>query len=54
MIKTTRRNLIQGAAAMTVAALVPSRASPQSEALKFGILTPLTGAGGADGLCDRA
>src|SRR5215471_15952806 len=49
MTNTTRRNLVKGAVAMTVAAAVPSRASGQGEALKFGILTPLTGAGGADG-----
>src|SRR5262249_50014174 len=49
MTNTTRRNLVKGAVAMTVAAAVPSRASGQGEALKFGVLTPLTGAGGADG-----
>src|SRR5690348_567110 len=49
MIDTTRRSLVQGAAAMTVAAALPGRAGAQGEALKFGILTPLTGAGGADG-----
>src|SRR6516165_869595 len=49
MTNTTRRNLVKGAAAMTVAAAMPNRASAQGEALKFGILTPLTGAGGADG-----
>src|SRR5215510_4792050 len=49
MTKTTRRNLVKGAAAMTVAATVPGRATAQGEALRFGILTPLTGAGGADG-----
>src|SRR5262245_42425761 len=48
MTKTTRRSLSKGAATRTAAAAVPSRASGQ-EALKFGILTPLTGAGGADG-----
>ncbi|HSR81222.1 MAG TPA: ABC transporter substrate-binding protein, partial [Hyphomicrobiaceae bacterium] len=49
MTKTTRRNLVKGAAAMTVAAAVPGRSGAQGEMLKFGILTPLTGAGGADG-----
>src|SRR5262249_57197312 len=49
MTKTTRRNLVQGAAAMTVATALAGRASAQGEPLKLGILTPLTGAGGADG-----
>jgi branched-chain amino acid transport system substrate-binding protein len=49
MTKTTRRALIKGGAAATAAAALPIRASAQSEPLKFGILTPLTGAGGADG-----
>src|SRR4029079_19214067 len=33
----------------SAAAALPMRASAQGEPLKFGILTPLTGAGGADG-----
>src|SRR5882672_301319 len=49
MTKTTRRTLLKGAAAITAAATLPIRASAQGEALRFGILTPLTGAGGADG-----
>src|SRR6516225_3958624 len=49
MTKTSRRNLLKGAVAVTAAAALPSRAGAQGEALKFGILTPLTGAGGADG-----
>src|SRR5215831_19374974 len=49
MTKTTRRSLLKGAAAATAAAALPVRASAQGEALKFGVLTPLTGAGGADG-----
>src|SRR5882672_5522314 len=49
MTKTTRRTLLKGAAAITAAATLPIRASAQGESLKFGILTPLTGAGGADG-----
>ena len=49
MTKTTRRTLLQGVAAMTAAATLPIRATAQGEALKFGILTPLTGAGGQDG-----
>jgi ABC-type branched-subunit amino acid transport system substrate-binding protein len=49
MTKTTRRTFLEGAAAITAASVLPMRASAQGEALKFGILTPLTGAGGADG-----
>src|SRR5215470_13510685 len=49
MTKTTRRNLVQGAAAITVATALAGRASAQGAPLKLGILTPLTGAGGADG-----
>jgi branched-chain amino acid transport system substrate-binding protein len=49
MTKTTRRALIKGAAAMTTTAALPIRAYAQGEPLKFGILTPLTGAGGQDG-----
>jgi branched-chain amino acid transport system substrate-binding protein len=49
MIKTTRRALIKGGAAATAAAALPIRATAQGEPLRFGILTPLTGAGGADG-----
>jgi branched-chain amino acid transport system substrate-binding protein len=49
MTKTTRRALIKGAAAAAAAAALPFRTSAQGEPLKFGILTPLTGAGGADG-----
>src|SRR6516162_9773604 len=49
MTKVTRRSLLQGATAASVAAVLPVRATAQVEALKFGILTPLTGAGGQDG-----
>jgi branched-chain amino acid transport system substrate-binding protein len=49
MMATTRRALITGAAAATAYAQLPSRVWAQGEALKFGILTPLTGAGGQDG-----
>src|SRR5258707_419762 len=49
MPKATRRTLLEGAVALTAAATLPIRASAQGEPLKFGILTPLTGAGGADG-----
>jgi ABC-type branched-subunit amino acid transport system substrate-binding protein len=47
MTTTTRRALITGAAAALAA--VPIRASTEAEPLKFGVLTPLTGAGGQDG-----
>jgi ABC-type branched-subunit amino acid transport system substrate-binding protein len=49
MTTTTRRALIRGAAATTAIAAMPIRASAQGEPLKFGVLTPLTGAGGQDG-----
>ena len=49
MTTTTRRALITGAAATTAIAALPIRASAQGEPLKFGVLTPLTGAGGQDG-----
>jgi ABC-type branched-subunit amino acid transport system substrate-binding protein len=49
MTTTTRRALIKGAAATTAFAALPIRASAQGEPLKFGVLTPLTGAGGQDG-----
>ncbi len=49
MTQTTRRDVLKGAAATTAAAALPIRASAQGEPLKFGILTPLTGAGGQDG-----
>jgi ABC-type branched-subunit amino acid transport system substrate-binding protein len=49
MTKPTRRTLLRGAAAIAAASTLPMRASAQGEPLKLGILTPLTGAGGADG-----
>jgi ABC-type branched-subunit amino acid transport system substrate-binding protein len=49
MTKTTRRALIKGAAAAAAAGALPIRATAQGEPLRFGILTPLTGAGGQDG-----
>ena len=49
MTKITRRSLLQGGTAASVAAALPIRATAQGEPLKFGILTPLTGAGGQDG-----
>jgi ABC-type branched-subunit amino acid transport system substrate-binding protein len=49
MSKTTRRALIKGAAAAAAAGALPIRATAQGEPLRFGILTPLTGAGGQDG-----
>jgi ABC-type branched-subunit amino acid transport system substrate-binding protein len=49
MTRTTRRTVLKGAAAASVAASVPLRASAQGEPIRLGILTPLTGAGGQDG-----
>jgi len=47
MLATTRRAVLKGAAAAMAAA--PSGAFAQGEPLRFGVLTPLTGAGGQDG-----
>src|SRR5262247_790742 len=47
MPATTRRAVLKGAAAAMAAA--PIGAFAQGEPLRFGVLTPLTGAGGADG-----
>jgi branched-chain amino acid transport system substrate-binding protein len=49
MTKTTRRHVLKGAAAAATVGALPIRATAQGEPLKFGILTPLTGAGGQDG-----
>jgi branched-chain amino acid transport system substrate-binding protein len=49
MTGTTRRALIKGAAATTAIAATPIRTAAQGDAIKFGVLTPLTGAGGQDG-----
>jgi ABC-type branched-subunit amino acid transport system substrate-binding protein len=49
MTGTTRRALIKAAAAAAASAAVPIRTVAQADALKFGVLTPLTGAGGQDG-----
>src|SRR5262249_56844514 len=47
MPATTRRTVLKGAAAAMAAA--PFGALAQGEPLRFGVLTPLTGAGGQDG-----
>src|SRR5262245_20309729 len=47
MLATTRRAILKGAAAAMAAA--PIGALAQGEPLRFGVLTPLTGAGGQDG-----
>src|SRR5262249_25678085 len=49
MGETTRRALLKGAVAASVAAGLPIRAGAQGGPVKLGILTPLTGAGGQDG-----
>jgi ABC-type branched-subunit amino acid transport system substrate-binding protein len=49
MTGTTRRVLISGAAAATAIAAWRFPAAAQAEAIKLGVLTPLTGAGGQDG-----
>lgn len=49
MLKTTRRKVLKGAAALAATAALPTGAYAQGEPIKIGILTPLTGAGGNDG-----
>jgi ABC-type branched-subunit amino acid transport system substrate-binding protein len=49
MTRLNRRTILKSAAATAAAAAFPFRAYAQGEPLKFGILTPLTGAGGNDG-----
>ena len=49
MTGTTRRALMGGAAAAAALAASSLRTAAEADALKFGVLTPLTGAGGADG-----
>jgi ABC-type branched-subunit amino acid transport system substrate-binding protein len=52
---TTRRRFVQGSAALALAGLAPAVARGQGQPITLGILTPLTGAGGADGpRMDRA
>ena len=54
--RTTRRRFVQGAGALALAGLAPAVARGQTAPpITLGILTPLTGAGGADGpRMDRA
>jgi ABC-type branched-subunit amino acid transport system substrate-binding protein len=47
--KPTRRTVLTGAGALAALALAPARLRAQGEPLRLGILTPLTGAGSADG-----
>ncbi len=49
MLKTTRRKVLKGAAALAATAALPKGAHAQGEPIRIGILTPLTGAGGNDG-----
>jgi ABC-type branched-subunit amino acid transport system substrate-binding protein len=47
--KTSRRQTLQGAAALTASVFAPSIVRAQAGPLQLGVLTPLTGAGGFDG-----
>jgi branched-chain amino acid transport system substrate-binding protein len=47
--RTTRRRFVQGAGALALAGLAPAVVRGQTAPITLGILTPLTGAGGADG-----
>jgi branched-chain amino acid transport system substrate-binding protein len=54
-MSTTRRRFLQGAGGLALAGLTPAVVRGQSPPITLGILTPLTGAGGADGpRMDRA
>jgi branched-chain amino acid transport system substrate-binding protein len=46
---SSRRTFLAGAGAAALAGLAPARARAQAAPLRLGVLTPLTGAGGADG-----
>jgi ABC-type branched-subunit amino acid transport system substrate-binding protein len=48
-IRATRRTLLRGAGALAAASMIPATVRAQNEPLRLGILTPLTGAGSADG-----
>lgn len=45
----SRRSVLKGAAALASATALPANVRAQSEPLRLGVLTPLTGAGGFDG-----
>jgi len=47
--KATRRTVLKGAGALATLALAPATLRAQGEPLRLGVLTPLTGAGSADG-----
>jgi ABC-type branched-subunit amino acid transport system substrate-binding protein len=47
--KPSRRTVLKGAGALAAAALAPATLRAADEPLRLGILTPLTGAGSADG-----
>jgi len=47
--KSTRRTVLKGAGALATLALTPATLRAQGEKLRLGVLTPLTGAGSADG-----
>ncbi|MGL4325171.1 MAG: ABC transporter substrate-binding protein [Beijerinckiaceae bacterium] len=49
MKRLNRRSILKMSAAAAAAGALPVRAYAQAEPIKIGILTPLTGAGGADG-----
>ncbi len=48
-IRQTRRTVLKAGSALAAASILPSGAYAQSEPLRLGVLTALTGAGGADG-----
>jgi branched-chain amino acid transport system substrate-binding protein len=48
-IRQTRRTVLKAASALATASILPTGSYAQSEPLRLGVLTALTGAGGADG-----
>jgi ABC-type branched-subunit amino acid transport system substrate-binding protein len=48
-IRQTRRTVLKAGSALAAASVLPSGSYAQSEPLRLGVLTALTGAGGADG-----
>ena len=48
-IRQTRRTVLKAGSALAAASILPSGSYAQSEPLRLGVLSALTGAGGADG-----
>lgn len=48
-IRQTRRSVLKAGSALAAASVLPAGSYAQTEPLRLGVVTPLTGAGGADG-----